>query len=63
METTAGDQRLVEKAAREFIEWHGAQAVLVLRDCAESAAAAGDTRSASTWQEIADAAKRLLSGV
>jgi hypothetical protein len=50
---------MVEKTAREFIEWHGTQAVLVLLECADSAAASGNVGSAEIWRELAHAAERL----
>lgn len=54
------DVNLVEQAAREYVERHGADSVRVLTDHAEVADALGDTRSAETWRDIADAAERIL---
>jgi len=59
MPTRTDDHRMVEKTAREFIEWHGTQAVLVLLECADSAAASGNVGSAEIWRELAHAAERL----
>jgi hypothetical protein len=59
---TRNDQALVEKVAREFVEKHGSQAVAVLRENAEQAAAIDDELAAKAWRDIADAAERISGG-
>jgi hypothetical protein len=39
------DARLVEKVARDFLDWHGAEAVKVPREKAEQASGEGDSVS------------------
>jgi hypothetical protein len=52
------DHDLVEHVARQFVRRHGACAVELLRERADSSA--GDYVSADAWLDIADAAERLL---
>ncbi len=54
------DDDLIEHAAREYVERHGADSVRVLTDHAEMADEVGDTPSAQTWRDIADAAERIV---
>jgi hypothetical protein len=57
------DQALVDEVAREFIERNGSEAVAVLRQHAEISDGLADKHSAKAWQDIADAAKRLLGRI
>jgi hypothetical protein len=57
---THDDQALIEEVACEFVERCGSKAVEVLREHAAIADGLADERSAKTWLDIADAAKRLL---
>lgn len=54
------DDDLVEQAAREHLERHGLGTLRVLTDRAAMAEDVGDTLSAQTWRDIADAAERIL---
>jgi hypothetical protein len=55
------DAQLVEKVARDFLDWHGAGAVNVLRDRAEQASVEGDPVSEQAWRDIANAAARITA--
>ena len=52
----------LEKVAREYVQRHGPESIVILRDLAEMADAVGDVLSAETWRDIADAAERILRG-
>jgi hypothetical protein len=52
--------RLVERVAREFLDRHGSDAPLILREHAEIADGLGDRLSAEAWRDIADAVERLI---
>jgi hypothetical protein len=56
------DAQLVEKVARDFLDWFGGEAVNVLRDRAEQATGEGDAVSEQAWRDIADAAARIVAG-
>jgi len=47
------DAWLVEKVTRDFLDWHGAEAVNVLRARAEQASVEGDSVSEQAWRDIA----------
>lgn len=55
------DHEQVETVAREIIDRHGDKAELWVREQADIADGHGDTFSAETWREIADAINRLLN--
>jgi hypothetical protein len=57
------DAQLVEKVARDFLDWFGAEAVNVLRDRTEQARGEGDAVSERAWRDIADAAARIVAGL
>jgi hypothetical protein len=52
--------RLREMAAGEFVAAHGVDALLVLRERADRARERGHTAASKTWQDMADAAERIL---
>jgi hypothetical protein len=55
--------RLVERAAREFIDRHGSDAPLILREHAEIGDGLDDRLSAKAWHDIADAVELLLDRI
>jgi hypothetical protein len=56
----ADDEKLVEKAAREIVDRHGADALPILRERAELAEELQDELAAKAWRDIAKAAERML---
>ena len=55
------DDEFIEATAREFVALHGVNALTLLGERADIAAAAGDYLLAQTWREIVDAAERLMT--
>jgi len=53
-------ERRLHIVARELIRGRGLQTVSYLREIAEIATDVGDQRSAEAWNELADAADRIL---
>ena len=51
---------LTELAAAKFVESHGADALRILEERAETAVELGHKVAARTWRDMADAAARLL---
>ncbi len=60
MSDSDDDDDDIEQVAREYVERHGADSVLILRERADAADAVGDLLSAEAWRDIADAAERIL---
>ena len=58
-EVKASERRL-QIVARELTRGQGLQTVSYLREVAEIASRVGDQRSAEAWQELADAAERII---
>ncbi len=54
------DDELVEQTARRCLHRHGPPVIRSLRERAEIAEGIGDMLSAEAWQDIADAAQRLV---
>jgi hypothetical protein len=54
------DRKLVERVAREFIDRHGSDALLIIREYAEISDGIQDELSCKAWRDIADAVERLL---
>src|SRR5678815_3171991 len=59
-QTPAGQPDMIEPTAAKFVERHGADALRILDERAETALQLGHKIAASTWREIADAAAGLL---
>jgi predicted ArsR family transcriptional regulator len=55
-----GRPGLTELAAAKFVESHGAEALGILDQRAETAIELGHKVAARTWRDMADAAARLL---
>jgi len=49
----------IERAAADIVDRYGAEAVPILRQCAENAAELGDDMAAEEWRAIADTADYL----
>ena len=58
-ELKASERRL-QIVARELTRGQGLETVSYLREVAEIASRVGDQRSAEAWQELADAAERII---
>ena len=56
----SGRPDLTELAAAKFVESHGADALRILDERAETAVELGHKVAARTWRDMADAAARLL---
>jgi hypothetical protein len=57
---TDDDGKVVEQAAREFVDQYGADAIRVLRERAEVAETLKDELAAKAWRDIAGAAEQIL---
>lgn len=55
------DDDLIDDVARDYVGRYGLGALALIRERAEIAREAGDFLSAQAWQDIADAAERILS--
>jgi hypothetical protein len=55
------DDDLIADVARDYVGRYGFDALRVIEERARIAADSGDFLSAQAWQDIADAAKRILA--
>jgi hypothetical protein len=54
------DDSFIDDLAREFVLLHGEGAIMMLLERARIASEAGDQLAAQAWQDMAEAAARLM---
>jgi hypothetical protein len=58
--SVTADEKRLKIVARELLRGHGLRTISYLRELAVIANNAGDPTSAEAWQELADAAERII---